>query len=65
MNILSKKFLLKDREGGQEDQFLVFWGGVWRDGPKKGQKYTESDSTWEPRSAIEGASDMVSRFEHP
>ena len=51
--------------GLQEDQFLVFWGGVWRDGPKKGQKYDESDSTWEPRSALEGASDMVGRFEHP
>ena len=45
--------------------FLVSWKGVWRDGPKKGQKYVESDSTWEPRSALESASNKVGMFEHP
>jgi hypothetical protein len=45
--------------------FLVSWKGVWQDGPKKGQKYDESDSTWEPRSHLKSASHLVGMFEHP
>jgi hypothetical protein len=45
--------------------FLVSWKGVWQDGPKKGQKYDESDSTWEPRSHLKLASHLLGMFEHP
>jgi hypothetical protein len=51
--------------GRQEDEFLVSWGGVWREGPKKGQKYDESDNTWLPRSQLKGASHIVGMFEEP
>jgi hypothetical protein len=45
--------------------FLVSWKGVWQDGPKKGQKYDESDSTWQSRSSLKNAGFLVGMFEHP
>ena len=71
MNFLKDEFIVKKilakrtGRGNQEDMFLVSWKGVWRVGPKKGQKYTESDSTWEPRSALESARYKVGMFEYP
>ncbi len=55
----------RTERGQQEDQLLVSWRGVWRDGPKKGQKNDESENKWLPHSDLEVASDMVGRFEEP